>query len=169
MAYTPLGTSRGPGTGCPHRPQEESTPFAPWFQTSGFQNDETVNFSLLSQLLCCCCWIIIALQCCRLFLLYNRVNQLYVYTYPFPPELPSHLCLHRCRWAPGAIWQPPTRCLVYTCSCICVIATPQVFPCSPSHSVFTCPQTSTSASLFQLCKQIHLCHFLESIYMLNVQ
>ena len=29
MAYTPLGTSRGAGTGCPRRPQEESTPFAP--------------------------------------------------------------------------------------------------------------------------------------------
>ena len=39
-------------------------------------------------------WSIVALQYCY-FILYSRVNQLYIYTYPLIFGFPSHLGHHR--------------------------------------------------------------------------
>ena len=39
-------------------------------------------------------WSTVALQCC-IFLLYSKVNQLYIYTYPLFFGFPSHLGHHR--------------------------------------------------------------------------
>ena len=38
---------------------------------------------------------IVALQCCVSFLLYSKVNQLYIYIYPLFFGFPSHLGHHR--------------------------------------------------------------------------
>ena len=51
--------------------------------------------ALLEHLLCARCtiffnWGIVALQCCVSFLVYDKVNQLYVYIYSLPLGLPSH-------------------------------------------------------------------------------
>ena len=105
------------------------------------------------------------------FLLYNNMNQLQMYTCPFPLEPPS--CLPHptplgCHSAPG--WDPcvPQReavsssfllalCVTHGPVSMSVLLSPLAPPCpypTVSKSLF-----STSASLFVPCRQVHLYHF----------
>ena len=79
------------------------------------------------------------------FLLYNKVNQLYVYTHPLPLEPLPASCQpsshHRAPgWAPCVVQQLPTSYLFYTWQHTCVNATLSI--CS------TLPFPSVSTSLF---------------------
>ena len=129
------------------------------------------SVSKLSQLLF---WGIIALQCC-LFLLFNEVNQLYVYIYALPHEPPSH---------PHAISHPsrssqstelsslcckllvlPTSCLFYAWQCIYVSPNIPVdltlpFPpcphiCSLHLPLYSSPGNRSSSTIFLGFK--HMC------------
>ena len=107
-------------------------------------------------------------SCCTMlyyFLLYNEVNQLYVYIYLLPLGPPSHSipqpnCLghHRAAsWAPWAIQQLPTRCLAYTQKCIYVSAVLSVhrllsclcpWVCSLHRHLCSCPRNKFVCTIF---------------------
>ena len=111
------------------------------------------------------------------FLLYNEVNQLYIYIYPHissllsvPPTLPIPPLYvdtkHRadlpvlCGCFPLAIY-------FYIWQCIYVHATLSLRPTLPFPLPVSSSPFSTSASLFLSCPQVHQNHifFLDSIYM----
>ena len=78
------------------------------------------------------------------FLLYNNLNQPYVYIYSLPLGPPSHLtplgCQRALDWAPCVTQQFPTSYLFFTWSCIYVSAT---FSICPNLSI--APHSSTLA------------------------
>ena len=109
------------------------------------------------------------------FLLYNKVNQLYVYIYPISP--PSSVSLppslpHPSRWSQSTelislCYVAASHQLFYIWQCIYVHATLSLRPSLPfphpvSSSLFT-----TSVSLLLSCPQVHQnpFFFLDSIYM----
>ena len=106
----------------------------------------------------------IALQCCQ-FLLYNEVNQLYVYLYPLPLGPPSHPSIppiqfiteHRAELPVLYSRFPLASCFTHGSVFMSNLIS-QYIPFSPSPAVSTCP-FSTSTSLFLPYKQVHLYHF----------
>ena len=100
------------------------------------------------------------------FLLYNKVNQLYIYIYPHissllhlppsDPPCPTPLGGHRAlRLSPCAIWLLPTSYLFYIWQCIYVHATLSLCPSLPfPFPVSSSPFSSRSASLFPSCPQV---------------
>ena len=109
------------------------------------------------------------------FLLYNKVNHLYIYIYPhissllrLPPTLPiptiQVVTKHRadlpvlCGCFPLAIY--------FTFKCIYVHATLSFCPSLPFPlPVSSSPFSSRSVSLFPSCPQVLHDHFFDSIYM----
>ena len=103
------------------------------------------------------------------FLLYNKVNQLYIYIYPhissllhFPPShtsYPTPLGHHKApSCSPCAMQQLPTSYLFYIWQCIYVNAILSQCPSLPFTSM-TSSLFSTSASLFLPYHQVHQYHF----------
>ena len=99
------------------------------------------------------------------FLLYNRVNQLYVYTYPLPlgasphPAIPPLQVIREHRAELPVLHRsfPLAVSSIQGRVCTSVLAS-QFISCSPSRAVSTRP-FSTSASLFLSYSQVHLYHF----------
>ena len=115
------------------------------------------------------------------FLLYNKVNQLYVYIYPhipsllhlpIPPPYPTSLS-HPSRWSQSSelislcYAAASTSCLFYIWQCIYVHATLSLHPSLPFPLHMSSTPFSMSASLFLSCSQVHQNQFfvLDSIYM----
>ena len=114
------------------------------------------------------------------FLLYHKVNQLYVYImspYLLPLSSPSHtpystpLGRHKAQsWSPCAMRWLPTSYLFYIWQCIYVHDTLSLRPSLPFPLPMSSSPFSTAASLFLSCPQIlqnhyFVCFFLDSIYM----
>ena len=106
------------------------------------------------------------------FLLYNEVNQLYVYLYPLPlgppshPHHPTYLGGHRApSCTPRAIQQFPTSYLFYTWQCIYVklnlpVCPTLPFPCCVHISALhlrlcSCPTNSFICTIFLDFTYIH--------------
>ena len=108
-------------------------------------------------------WFIMLGSC----VLYNDVNQLYIYIYAFPLEPPScsrragASLLHRARsWAPRTIQQLPTGCLFNMWECTHVST---ALPAHPLPVPLLCPQSILYVwSLFQPCRLVHRYHFCRS-------
>ena len=114
------------------------------------------------------------------FLLYNKVNQLYIYIYPhissllhLPPSHPPYpptQVVTKHRWSPCAMRLLPTSYLFYIWQCIYIHVTLSLCPSLPFPlPVSSSPFSSRSASLFPSCPQVLHDHFfvcfLDSIYM----
>ena len=115
------------------------------------------------------------------FLLYSKVNQLYIYICPrissllhlspSHPPYPTPLSGHKApSSSPCAMWLLPTSYLFYIWQCIYVHATVSLCPSLPFPlPVSSSPFSSRSASLFPSCPQVlHDLFFffpLDSIYM----
>ena len=109
------------------------------------------------------------------FLMYNKVNQLYVYLYPISPpscfSLPPSLS-HPSRWSQSTkmismCYAAASHQLFYIWQCIYVNATLSLCPSLPFPLPVSSSPFSTSASLFLSCPQVHQNHllFLDSMYM----
>ena len=105
-----------------------------------------------------------------LFLLYNKVNQLYVYIHPFPLEPPSHSTplghQRALSWAPHAMQLLPTSSLFYTWECVYVNPILPVCLTLP----FLPPRVhmyyfSTATSVFPYGNKFICTIFLDSTYM----
>ena len=108
------------------------------------------------------------------FLLYNKVNQLYIYIYPhilsllcIPPPRPSHPS----RWSQSTelislCYVAASHQLFYFSQSIYVNATLPLRPNLPFPLPVSSKPFSMSASLFLSCHQVHQNHFyfLDSIY-----
>ena len=82
------------------------------------------------------------------FLLYSKVNQLYIYTYPLFFRLSSHLGHHRAlSRVPCAVQQPLISSLVYTQQSIHVNLSLPVHPTSPPPTLVTISLFSTSVTI----------------------
>ena len=95
------------------------------------------------------------------FLLYNKVNLVYLYIYP---HIPSLLCLppyptplggHKApNWSPCAMRLLPTSYLFYIWQCIYVHDTLSLCPSLPFPLLMSSSPCSKSASLFPSCPQV---------------
>lgn len=102
-------------------------------------------------------WVIATLQCCSRFLLYNKVNPLYVYPLSIPTGPPSHLPpSHPSRLSQGtemsslcAIQQVPLSNILHMLSY--VIPFSQLIP---SYSVSTCQVSLCRLLLSYRMKQV---------------
>ena len=94
------------------------------------------------------------------FLLYSKVNQLYIYTYPLFFGFPCHLGHHRAlSRVPCAIQQVLISYLFYTQQCVYTsIPISQFIPPLPSPAPVSIRLSSMSVSVFLLCKEVHLYH-----------
>ena len=108
------------------------------------------------------------------FLLYDIMNQPYVYIYPLHPEppLPYSSCLGHCK-APCAVLQLPTGYLFFAWQCIYVNATLSICfyfsfpPCVHESVLYVCAsipalQIDSSVPFFQIsyiCVNIHYLFF----------
>ena len=104
------------------------------------------------------------------FLLYNKVNQLYIYIYPhissllhLPPSQPLYpnpLGGHKApNCSPCAMQLLPTSYLFYIWQCIYVHATLSLRPSLPFFLPVSSSPLSTSVSLFLSCPQVLQNHF----------
>ena len=107
-----------------------------------------------------------SLKCFKMFPLYSIVNQLYVYIHPFFFGFPFHLGHHRAlSRVPCAIQQVLVAYLFYTQHQQCIHVSPNLsnlsisLPISPFAHLVPIHLSSTSVSLFLLCKQVHLYRF----------
>ena len=100
------------------------------------------------------------------FLLYNKVNQLYLYIYPhipyllhLPPTLPippvQVVTKHRADLCSCAMQLLPTSYLFYIWQCTYVHATLSLRPSLPFPLPGSSSPFSMSASLFLSCPQVH--------------
>ena len=98
------------------------------------------------------------------FLLYSKVNHLYIYIYLLFFRFYSHIGHYRVLSRVAcAIQQVLISYLFYIQQCVFVNPNLPIYPISSSPLV-TISLFSTSVTLFLFCKQVHLYHFLDSTY-----
>ena len=103
-----------------------------------------------------------------LFLLCNKVSQLYVYTHPFPiepPSLSTRLGHPRAlSWAPQAMQPLPASYLLHTAVCICQSYSPNLSH-HPPPAASPCPQVCSLLLHLSSCSANRLIctTFLDSI------